>query len=185
MIGRRLLLGAAAVAALGTAADQAGAIGGPTRRAVTPAASKSPAAVCEGKALRISLAQASPGLSHHGYVIEFRNRGSACTITGYPRVDALNAKGKRILRAKRTKSGYLGGVFSGPIPEVHLARGKIASAMVEWTDLGSPCPAATSLKITPPNAVKSVVRSPKSLKSQTLCHLAIHPAVPGTTGRKR
>jgi Protein of unknown function (DUF4232) len=185
MMRTRVLRGAAAVAALATVAGQVGAAGGRTPTAVHKAASKSPAARCQGKALGISLTQASPGVSHHGYVIEFRNRGSACTITGYPGVDALNAKGRRILSAKRTKSGYLGGVRSGPIPKVHLAKGKIASAMVEWIDLGSPCPSAHSLKITAPNAVRSVVRSPKSLKSQTLCHVQVHPVVPGTTGQKR
>jgi hypothetical protein len=140
---------------------------------------------CQEKALSITLTGASPGLSHHGYVIEFKNRGSACTIAGYPGVDALNAQGHRILSAQRAKAGYLGGVTSGPIPTVHLAKGKTASAVLEWIDLGPPCPSAHSLRITPPNAVTSVVLSPASLQSETLCRVRIHPVVPGRTGQRQ
>jgi hypothetical protein len=185
MTRTRVLLGGAGLLVAVAVAAQAGIAGGQTARAVQPAANKAAPARCQGQVLGIRLTQASPGLTHHGYVIEFKNRGGACTITGYPGVDALAANGHRILSAKRTKSGYLGGVASGPIPKVHLAKGKIASAMVEWSDLGSPCPRAHSLRITPPSAVNSVVLSPKSLKSETLCHVEVHPVVPGTTGQKR
>jgi hypothetical protein len=186
MIRTRVLFGTSVmVGAVAIAAGQAGTAGGHVTRGVHTAATKSAAARCQGKALGISLRQASPALPHHGYVIEFKNRGGACTITGYPGVDGLNAKGHRILSAKRTKSGFLGGVASGPIPKVHLAKGKTASAIVEWTDLGSPCPRVHSLKITPPNASNSVILSPKSLKPQTLCRVEVHPVVPGTTGQKR
>ena len=176
--------GAAIVVVTALAAIQAGAAGGRTNRAIGATAKAAAPATCQTKGLGVTLTQASPGVTHHGYVIEFKNRGRACTITGYPGVDALNAKGHRVLSAKRTKSGYLGGVASGPIPKVRLAKGKTASAILEWIDLGSPCPQARSLKITPPNAVKSVVLSPKSLKSETLCSVEIHPVVPGTSGQK-
>lgn len=176
--------GAGIVVAAMLMAIQAGTAGGQTLRAVG-AATKSAAPVrCRGTELGTTLTVAQGGLSHQGYVIEFKNRGGACTITGYAGVDALNAKGRRVLSATRTKSGYLGGVESGPIPKVHLAKGQTASALLEWIDVGPPCPRARSLRITPPNAVKSVVLSPKSLKAQTLCRVEIHPVVPGTTGQK-
>jgi hypothetical protein len=185
MITTRVVRGSTGIfVAMALAAIQAGAAGGQTGRVVGSTAKNAAPATCQGKELGITLTQASPGLTHHGYVIEFKNRGGACTISGYPGVDALNAKGHRVLSAKRTKSGYLGGVASGPFPKVHLAKGKTASAMMEWIDLGSPCPQAQSLRITPPNAVKSVVLSPKSLKSETLCRVEVHPVVPGTTGQK-
>lgn len=181
---RTLVGGAAVITALAIVPGLAGAAGGRTSRAVHAAGKTSANARCQGKSLGISLTQASPALPHHGYVIRFKNRGGDCTINGYPGVDGLNAKGKPILSAKRTKSGFLGGVSSGPIPRVHLAKGKSASAIVEWTDLGAPCPTVHSLKITPPNAARSVVLSPKSLTSQTLCHVQVHPVVPGKTGQK-
>jgi Protein of unknown function (DUF4232) len=186
MIRTRVVFGGAGiVVAVALGAIQAGAAHGQTARAAHSTAKNAAPATCRAKELGITLTQASPGLTHHGYVVEFKNRGRACTITGYPGVDGLNAKGHRILSAKRTKSGYLGGVASGAIPKVHLAKGKTASAIVEWSDLGSPCPRAHSLRITPPNAVNSVVLSPKSLKSETLCRVEVHPVVPGTTGQAR
>jgi hypothetical protein len=185
MITTRVVRGGAGiVVAMALAAIQAGVAAGQTGRAVGAVAKNAAPVTCQTKELGVTLIQASPGVSHHGYVIEFKNRGGVCAMTGYPGVDALNAKGHRVLSAKRTKSGYLGGVASGPIPKVKLAKGKTASAIVEWIDLGPPCPQARSLRITPPNAFKSVVLSPKSLKSETLCSVEVHPVVPGTTGQK-
>jgi hypothetical protein len=185
MITTRVMRGGAIVVAMTFAAIQAGVAGGQSGHVVGATAKNAALATCQTNEVGITLTQASPGASHHGYLIEFKNRGGACTITGYPGVDALKANGQRVLSAKRTKLGYLGGVASGPIPKVHLAKGKTASAIVEWIDLGPPCPKAQSLRITPPNAVKSVLLSPKSLKSETLCSVQIHPVVPGTTGQKR
>ncbi|MGN6868666.1 MAG: DUF4232 domain-containing protein [Solirubrobacteraceae bacterium] len=166
-------------------AIQAGAAGGQTGQAVRLTGKTAAPATCQRKELGIALTVAQGGLSHQGYVIEFKNRGAACMITGYPGVDALNAAGHRVLSATRTKSGYLGGVESGPIPRVNLARGKTASAMLEWIDLGSPpCARAKSFRITPPNAIASVVLSPKSLRVQSLCRVEVHPVVPGTTGQR-
>jgi len=89
-----------------------------------------------------------------------------------------------VVSARRTKSGYLGGLKPGhSIPKVHLAGGKTASAMVEWVNAGQSCPRGQSLKVTAPNAVRSVRLSPKSLGSERLCHLEVHPVVPGVTGR--
>jgi hypothetical protein len=181
---RGLRGGGGIVVAMALAAIEVSAAGGETSHLAGPAA-KNAAATCQAKQLGVTLTQASPGLTHHGYVIEFKNHGGACAIAGYPGVDALNAAGHRVLSAKRTKSGYLGGVASGPIPNVHLAKGKTASAIVEWIDLGSPCPQAKSLRITPPNTSKSVVLSPRSLESETLCRVEVHPVVPGTTGQRR
>jgi hypothetical protein len=184
---RVVFTGAGVVASVAVFAGQVVAAGGQTAGAVHPAAKKSVAGHCQPNALGISLTDTGAYSFHTGFAIEFKNRGSACTITGYPGVDALSATGQRILSAKRTKSGYIGGVFSGPIPTVHLAKGTTASALVEWGDgapLGVPCPHAHSLRITPPGAVSSVIVSPESLKTETLCFLQVHPVVPGRSGRK-
>jgi Protein of unknown function (DUF4232) len=185
MITTRVVRGAAGIGvAMALAATQGGVAGGQTGHAVGATAKNAEPATCQTKNLGVTLGQAAGGLTHQSFVIEFKNHAGACTITGYPGVDALNAKRHRVLSAMRTKSGYLGGVESGPIPKVHLAKGKTASAILEWIDLGPPCPRAQSFRITPPNAFKSVVLSPKSLKSQTLCRVEVHPVVPGTTGQK-
>lgn len=141
MITTRMVRGGAGiVVATALAAIQAGAAGGQTGRVVGPTRKTAAPARCQRKALDITLTAASGGLTHQGSVIEFRNRGGACTIMGYPGVDALNAAGQRVLSAKRVKSGYLGGVESGPIPKVHLAKGQTASALLEWIDLGITVP---------------------------------------------
>ncbi|HUA47571.1 MAG TPA: DUF4232 domain-containing protein [Solirubrobacteraceae bacterium] len=170
-----------ATAIIGGQAVAAGRAGGAQR----PSANASAAARCQGRRLRITLAVASPGVSHHGYVLRFQNKGSACTIGGYPGVDGLSAQGQRVLSARRTKSGYLGGVGpSHPIPRVPLAKGKTASAIVEWVDLGPPCPRVQSLKVTAPDSVVSVQLAPKSLESETLCDVEVHPVVPGRSGQE-
>jgi hypothetical protein len=177
--------GAAMFTAVALSAWQSGMAAGRTTGPAQHTVLLPAATTCKAKQLRTTLSQASPGATHHGYVIHFKNRGRICTITGYPGVDALNTRGHRILSAKRTSTGYLGGVASGGLPKIHLAKGKTASAIVEWIDLGSPCPRARSLRITAPDAVTSVVFSPKSLRSETLCHLEVHPVVAGITGQTR
>ena len=184
---RVVFTGAGVVAAVAVFAGQVVAAGGQTAGTVHPAAKESAAGRCQANALGISLTDLGAASFRSALAIEFKNRGSACTLTGYPGVDALSATGQRIISAKRTKSGYLGGVFSGPIPTVRLAKGTTASAMVEWVDggpLGMPCPRVHSLRITPPGAVSSVVLSPTFLKIQTFCGVQVHPVVPGRTGRK-
>lgn len=184
---RVMFTGAGVVAAIAVFAGQVVAAGGQTAGAVHPAAKKSVAGRCQANALGISLTYVGAYSFRTGFAIEFRNRENACIVTGYPGVDALSATGRRILSAKRTKSGDLGGVFSGPIPKVHLAKGETASALVEWVDggpLGMPCPHVHSLRITPPGAVSSVILSPKPLQILTLCRVQVHPVVPGRSGRK-
>jgi hypothetical protein len=60
---------------------------------------------CQANALGVSLTDQGAYSFHTALAIEFKNRGSACTITGYPGVDALSATGRRILSPERTKSG--------------------------------------------------------------------------------
>ena len=111
MITTRVLRGGAGiVVATALAAIQAGAAGGQTGPAAGPTGKIAAPAACQRKELGITLTVAQGGLSHQAYVIEFKNRGGACRITGYPGVDALNAAGHRVLSARRTKAGYLGGV---------------------------------------------------------------------------
>jgi Domain of unknown function (DUF4232) len=171
--------GAGLIAALALGVGESAAANGPSARA---------AARCPAPLLRLTVVQSSSATGHHGYVLRFRNRGSACTLKGYPGVDALSAQGHRVESAQRTKSGFLGGVGPGhPIPQVHLAKGQTASAMVEYLDGPIPghfCPAAKSFAVTPPGALKSARVSPKSLASERLCNLQVHPVVPGGSGRE-
>lgn len=72
-----------------------GPVGSAGGKTVKPAhAAALAAGRCQAGQLRVGLAQASPGASHHGYVLRFRNHGGACTLTGYPGVDGLSAMGR-------------------------------------------------------------------------------------------
>ena len=105
MSGMRTALGAAVIVAASIGAAQAA---GASEHPVTPARSaKAPG--CVTSKLRITAVLASPGLSHHGYVLRFQNRGSTCALSGYPGIDGVSAHGKRLVSARRTRSGYLGG----------------------------------------------------------------------------
>jgi Protein of unknown function (DUF4232) len=183
MSGRRVAPGAAVivVACIG-AAQGAGAAAQPAGAARTAAAPR-----CGTSKLRITAVLASPGLSHHGYVLRFQNRGNTCTLSGYPGVDGVSAQGNRLVSARRTKRGYLGGLKPGQaIPHVQLAHGKTGSALLEYIDGPVPglvCPGVAALKVTPPNATASVRLSPAGLPSERLCRLQIHPVVAGGTGR--
>ena len=127
---RVALGGAGVIAALALGGGQLATASGRPARRLAPAVGR-----CQEQTLRITLAQASPGADHHGYVLLFHNRGAACTLKGYPGVDGFSAQGHRLVSARRTKSGYLGGVAPGrPIPLVHLPQGRTASAMLEWVD---------------------------------------------------
>ena len=177
--------GAGVIIAMAGGASQAAAAGGRLASADRPAArAASAAARCQGQELRITVAQVSPGFTHRGYVLRFQNRGGACTVRGYPGVDGLSARGHRLVSARRTKSGYLGGLKPGyPIPQVHLAGGQTASAIVEWF-VGVPsCLPARSLKVIAPDTLSAVTFSPKSLGSERMCDLQVHPVVFGVTGR--
>lgn len=183
MIRTRMALGATVVVVASiAAAEAAGASGDSPGSARSASASR-----CRTSALRITLGPASPGVSHHGFVLRFQNRGSACTLTGYPGVDGVSAQGKTLVSARRTERGYLGGLKPGEgISRVQLSRGKTASALFEYVDgpvPGLSCPAVAALKVTPPNATISVRLSPTGLSSERLCQPQIHPVVPGGTGQ--
>ena len=74
----------------------------------------------------------------------------------------LDAGGAQVEQARRTANGYLGGLQSGLTtgPEVMLAPGAVASALVEGTDIPSgtatSCPSYPVLLVTPPGATVSV-----------------------------
>jgi hypothetical protein len=187
MSASRLVFRAGAIVAIAFAVGQGATASGSAAKVPRSIASTQSGGRCHASQLHVTLALASPGLGHHGFIVRFRDRGGACTIVGYPGVDGLSAQGHRVVSAKRTRSGYLGGLKPGhPIPHVRLIKGKIASALLEWVDgpiQGQSCPAVKSLKVTAPNALTSVVLSPSSLASERLCHLQIHPVVPGKTGQ--
>ena len=133
---------------------------------------------CASRQLVISLGTLSAGLGHLALPIRFRDRGGACSLRGFPRVDGLSASGRVIIRAKRALKGYFG---RWRIATITLTNGQTASALLEGLDPAffSRRPRSSrSLRITPPNASHSVRRR----TSYPLSYLTIHPVVAGPNG---
>lgn len=109
---------------------------------------------------------------------------TTCVVSGYPGVAGLNAAGKQVVQAVRTKHGFIGGVPENqPIPVVTLAPGQKASARVEGDDVTSgtqtSCPSYPSLLVTPPNTKTSIH---VSSEMPGCIPIQVHPVVPGTSG---
>jgi hypothetical protein len=153
--------------------------------ATVSAASTSTA--CKSSQLKTTRSSVQAGLGHRVIVLMFKNKGVACTLHGYPGADLQSAKFKRLVSAKRTRSGYFGGLKPGEKPPfVHLRKGQTASAIVEWVVLSGPlgaCVHAKYLVVTPPNTSRSVRFAPADFKIEPVCALSIHPVVPGKSGQ--
>jgi len=154
-----------------------------TPSTATPIAAQ-PVACTTGQ-LAISLFGVNGGLSHAGYVIDFKNTGDGCQLHGYPGLDGVSSDGAVVVSAQRTPNGYLGGPSGSTVePNVELSSGQTASALFEGIDgpvasLG-PCHTFAAVVITPPNETESV-HLPFS-GGAYLCYPQIHPVVAGTTG---
>ena len=142
---------------------------------------------CTVPQLTIELAAGTAGSGHRSTVLVFRNTGSAtCRMHGYPGVAGLDARGTQVEQARRTRSGYLGGLASGAsAPAVDLASGQTASALVEsvaYGPDGNGCTAYAGLLVTPPDETHSVRLG---WTGDGCSGLEIHPVVPGRTGQQR
>jgi len=100
--------------------------------------------------------------------------GEACTLTGYPGVDA--GTGGPPIHAETTPRGYMGGLpadVDAP-PTVVLSLSTQAQAIVEGVAIdggGNQCPTYTDLAVSPPDIVQ-VVTVPASIDA---CVLQVHP----------
>jgi hypothetical protein len=142
---------------------------------------------CSYAQLKVKEVSAGAGLGHGGYRLHFRNTSHrVCSLRGYPGAAGLNKHGKQIEQAKRTKTGYIGGVSPGhPIPTVILEPGQQATSVVEGTDVPTAhqkrCRVLHGLLVTPPGDHKSVhVRHAPPDCSR----IEIHPVVRNKTGRQ-
>src|SRR6185503_5362938 len=98
---------------------------------IAPAASA--VAPAFGNASLVITASREQGATGHAnFIVRFRNQTThACTLYGYPAVDALNASGAVIAHARRTLTGFTGGSTHG-LQTITVRPGRYASADVEW-----------------------------------------------------
>jgi len=127
-------------------------------------------------------ASAPQGAAGHGSLdLVFVNRlPQACTIVGYPGLDAVNASGGVLAHAKRSLNGYSGGAHA--MKTLTVQPGQAVSARVEWLNFNpataGACTFSKMIEVTPANTTNTV-----ELPSQvSICGLKIHPTVAGVSG---
>ena len=138
--------------------------------------------------LSVTYGPIDAGSGHRGMPVIFTNVGSSMySLSGYPKVTALNVSGEPVAQARPTPAGYLGGVDNDiDVPTVDLQPGQSASALLEAmafhvTD-GSPCTPYASMMVVPPGGSEAV---PVEWECDGGCELQVHPVVPGETGRQQ
>jgi hypothetical protein len=133
---------------------------------------------------------------HISEVIRFMNVGAGlCTLTGYPGVAALDARGDQVEQAGRALTAFMGGQYSGTTPmTVALGPGQVATSTVEGIDFpigtATSCPYYPALLVTAPDETNSVVLSGVGWQGPTFAEqgfpgcsaITVTPVVPGETG---
>jgi Protein of unknown function (DUF4232) len=150
--------------------------------AVPTAAFAAPPA-CGNASLAVTASHEDGAAGHGSLVLRFRNRTThACTLFGYPGLDALNASGGVIKHARRTLHGSAGGSSDG-LQTIRVAPDHFASATVEWLNFNpvtaGSCRFSHSIAATPANTSHTVVLN----RSVSVCRLQVHPTVAGRSGR--
>lgn len=181
-----------------TSSTPATSTSSPTNSTLTATSTSSSVVIgqstCRINQLRISPGKAGAAAGNIGQTIVFTNVGeSACIMTGYPGVAALDAQGHQVVQAQRRRSGMLGGLQNSgtPIPVVTLAPGQMASAEIEGGDnpigAATSCPTYPSFLVTPPGETHSAQISAGVAGSgapgfQGCGTISVNPVVQGTTG---
>ena len=136
---------------------------------------------CGDTALTVAAGGQQGATGHSSIVLLFTNRlPIACTVHGYPGLDALSSSGAVLAHATRTMSGFAGGAHA--IAVLTVAPGQTVSALAEWLNFNpvtsGPCTTSASIAVTPANTADTV---PLPVHV-TVCGLQIHPTVAGSSG---
>jgi len=143
---------------------------------------------CEPGDTEIVMGPGGAGLGHWSITLLLVDPGArTCTFKGYPTVRAFVSLTRHWVAARRTPSGYLGGLGSGQtIMPVTLTFDTVASFMIEGTDV--PVGNARSC----PQYVRLVAALPGwhptanlPIDAPACSTLQVHPLVIGPTGDQR
>jgi hypothetical protein len=164
------------LAALTTLAAAGCVLAVPTSAAAAPPA-------CGNASLAVTASRGQGFAGHGALVVLFRNKtAQACTLTGYPGLDALNRHGAVMKHARRTLTGAAGGSTQG-VQTIRVRPGGYASATVEWLNFNpqtaGACAFSHSIAVTPANTGHTRVID----RSVSVCRLQVHPTVAGRSGR--
>jgi hypothetical protein len=79
-----------------------------------PSAAATAPPPCGNHALAVSASRSQGATGHGNFILRFRNKtDSACTLYGYPGLDALAKDGHVLRHARRTLHGFTGGSTHG------------------------------------------------------------------------
>lgn len=141
---------------------------------------------CSSSQLSVTLGGFAAASNSEGGLLIFTNNGhTSCSMSGYPTVLAEGTQGNVVMTARRTRSGYLGGVTGVSPPQAYLEPGLSASALVEGGALPTghaSCVTITTIVITPPGATASISvpnRFPTGHGVPGCSPISVHPVIPG------
>ena len=149
------------------------------------------AAPCRSNQTHVTSLSVGAGTGHVDQVFGFTNvSDTACTLTGYSEITALNSQGNYAAEAVEELSG-IGGVHTGAStpPLVTLKPEQTASSMVSGTDMpigvSTACPPAFSaFMVAPPGTGQSVKVTTVDRPGFPACTpIKVNPIVPGRTGQ--
>jgi hypothetical protein len=163
-----------------TAGSSAGGSGSDAAGTGSSASGKTGSTCAQGQ-ITVSAGKKHTASGHVSAPLLFRNTAhTACTLSGFPGVAGLDAKGGQVLQAKQVTHGYLD---TSTITTVTVAPGATVSALVVGvnvpnSDLTS-CPSYPELLVTPPGSHTST----KVKLSMPGCPtLQVSPIVRGSKG---
>jgi hypothetical protein len=145
----------------------------PAAASPSPGDDLGPAPPCGDGQVVVTASPTEAAVTHRAVTLTFSLAPGAgpCTLTGFPGVDS--GAGGPLLHAKRTLSGYLGGLRADTLPTITLPS-QPAHAVVEGDAVdarGDQCPTYTTLRVTPPDTTETVT-VPATIDS---CELQVHP----------
>src|ERR1700741_1292745 len=133
-----------------------------------------PTPPCSSGQVQVGVAgsQGASGHSEETLMFSLAPGAAPCTLTGYPGVDT--GAGGPLIHAKRTLSGFMGGVRGPTPPTVTLSPSQPAYAKVEGAVIdanGNECPSYTTLQVTPPDTTDTVTVATEIY----FCRFQVHP----------
>jgi hypothetical protein len=133
-----------------------------------------PAPPCSSGQIGVTGSNTTSGSTHRAVLLTFTLKPGAkpCTLTGYPGVDS--GAGGPLIHAKRTVSGYLGGLRDGAPSTLTVSATQHATAVMEGAAVdasGNQCPTYTDFLVTVPDTTDTMTVAAKL----DTCELQVHP----------
>jgi hypothetical protein len=129
---------------------------------------------CGNRALDVTRSYVDSGMGHSEMLLVYRNRtAQACTVTGYPGLDAIGPYGNVLAHARRALDGE-------HVNTITIQPGRYASAGVEWENFNGATGGSCAFSSTVNTIVANTSRVHRLRVSVSRCRLQVNPTVAGT-----